>query len=108
MSEHHHKETYITNPTTASGLINNVFRDLLGRKATQAEINKYYSSLVKAQKENPTVIDYASTGSRPSYTQSGGIDAQQYLIDQIAATDEAKANKVLGFYNTFMNALGSK
>lgn len=102
------KETYITNPTTASGLINNVFRDLLGRKATQAEINKYYSSLVKAQKENPTVIDYASTGSRPSYTQSGGIDAQQYLIDQIAATDEAKANKVLGFYNTFMNALGSK
>lgn len=102
------KETYISNPTQASALINNVFRDLLGRKASQAEINKYYAALTKAQKENPTVIDYATTGARPSYTQSGGLDAQQYLIDQIAATDEAKANKVLGFYNTFMNALGSK
>lgn len=101
-------QTYITNPTTAAGLINNVFRDLLGRQASQAEINKYYKALAKAQKENPTVTSYADSGTATSAVQTGGLDAQQYLLDKIAATDEAKANKVLGFYNTFMNALGSK
>jgi hypothetical protein len=40
--------------------------------------------------------------------QTGGLDAEQYLIDKIAATDEARANKVLDLYSTFMNALGSK
>lgn len=101
-------ETYITNPTTAAGLINNVFRDLLGRKASQEEINKYYSALTKAQKASPSVTTYTNAGTSSTAIQTGGLDAQQYLIDQIAATDEAKANKVLGFYNTFMNALGSK
>lgn len=101
-------ETYITNPTTASGLINNIFRDLLGRKASQQEINKYYAALTKAQKASPAITTYTDSGSSSTAMQTGGLDAQQYLIDQIAATDEAKANKVLGFYNTFMNALGSK
>ena len=101
-------ETYITNPTTAAGLINNVFSDLLGRKASQAEINKYYSALTKAQKASPTVTSYTDSGSATSAMQTGGLDAQQYLIDQVAATDEAKANKVMGFYQTFMNALGAK
>ena len=102
------KETYISSPTQGAALINNVFKDLLGRKASQEEINRYYGMLTKAQKQSPTMIDYASTGTRPSYTQTGGLDSQQYLIDQIAKTDEARANKVLGFYNTFMNALGAK
>jgi hypothetical protein len=35
-----------------------------------------------------------------------GLNEQQYLVDKISGTDEGKANKVLGFYETFMNALG--
>lgn len=101
-------ETYVSNPTQAASLIDSVFRDLLGRKATQEEISKYYGSLAAAQKANPTVTTYTDSGSASSAMQTGGLDAQQYLIDKIAATDEAKANKVLGYYNTFMNALGSK
>lgn len=101
-------ETYVTNPTTAAGLINNIFRDLLGRQASKEEINKYYGALTKAQKAAPTVTTYTDAGSTSSAMQTGGLNAEQYLIDKIAATDEAKATKVLGFYNTFMNALGQK
>ena len=86
------KETYISSPTQGSALINNIFQDLLGRKASQA------------QKESPATATYSDTAS----TTLGGLDSEQYLLDKIAATDEAKATKVLGFYNTFMNALGSK
>lgn len=98
------KETYISSPTQGTALINNIFQDLLGRKASQQEINKYYKMLTKAQKESPATATYSDTAS----TTLGGLDSEQYLLDKIAATDEAKATKVLGFYNTFMNALGSK
>lgn len=98
------KETYISSPTQGSALINNIFQDLLGRKASQQEINKYYKMLTKAQKESPATATYSDTAS----ITLGGLDSEQYLLDKIAATDEAKATKVLGFYNTFMNALGSK
>lgn len=102
------KETYVTSPTKGTALINSIFRDLLGRQATQDEINKYYNLLTKAEKKSPTVTTYTDSGTSTSAMQTGGIDQQQYLIDKIASTDEARANKVLGFYNTFMNALGSK
>ena len=102
------KETYLASPTQGAALINSIFRDLLGRKANQQEIDKYYSMLTKAQKESPTVTTYSGSGESTSAMQTGGLNEQQYLIDQISKTDEARANKVLGFYNTFMNALGSK
>ncbi len=98
------KETYISSPTQGTALINNIFQDLLGRKASQQEINKYYKMLTKAQKESPATATYSDTAS----TTLGGLDSEQYLIDKIAATDEARANKVLDLYSTFMNALGSK
>lgn len=95
----------ISSPTEAASLINAIIRDRDKREATADEIKKYTAMLQKAQASNP--LQYTDTAGA-GYTQTGGLDAQQYLIDQIAATDEAKANRVLGYYNTFMNALGSK
>lgn len=102
------KETRISDTTTAKALIDAIFQDTLGRKASGKEILKYTSALQKAQKAAPTVITYTTSGGTTTATTTGGINEQQYLIDQIAGTDEAKANQVLGYYKTFMNALGGK
>jgi hypothetical protein len=102
------KETRISDQTTARALIDAIFRDTLGRKASGKEILKYTKAIQTAQKASPTVTTYSTSGGVTSATTTGGINEQQFLIDQIAGTDEAKANQVLGYYQTFMNALGGK
>jgi len=102
------KETRISDDLTAKALIDAIFQDTLGRKASGKEILKYTSAIQKAQKTSPTVTSYATSGGVTSATTTGGFNEQQYLIDQIAGTDEAKSNQVLGYYKAFMNALGGK
>jgi hypothetical protein len=102
------KEVRISDQTTAKALIDAIFQDTLGRKASGKEILKYTKNLQAAQKAAPTVTTYATSGGTTSSTTTGGINEQQYLIDQIAGTDEAKTNQVLGYYKTFMDALGGK
>jgi hypothetical protein len=102
------KETRISDTTTAKALIDAIFQDTLGRKASGKEILKYTKNLQAAQKAAPTVTTYGTSGGVTSATTTGGINEQQYLIDQIAGTDEAKSNQVLGYYKTFMDALGGK
>lgn len=102
------RETRISDQTTAKALIDAIFKDTLGRKASGKEILKYTKAIQAAQKASPTVTTYSTSGGVTSATTTGGINEQQYLIDQIAGTDEAKANQVLGYYQTFMNALGGK
>jgi hypothetical protein len=100
------KSTRVSNTTEAAALIESIIQDTLGRKATAAELKKYTASLQSAQKKAPTVTKYTSAGTSQTSQTTGGINEQQYLLDKISGTDEAKANKVLGFYETFMNALG--
>jgi hypothetical protein len=102
------KEVRISDQTTAKALIDAIFQDTLGRKASGKEILKYTKNLQAAQKAAPTVTTYGTSGGVTSATTTGGINEQQYLIDQIAGTDEAKTNQVLGYYKTFMDALGGK
>ena len=102
------RETRISDQTTAKALIDAIFKDTLGRKASGKEILKYTKAIQTAQKASPTVTRYSTSGGVTSSTTTGGINEQQYLIDQIAGTDEVKANQVLGYYQTFMNALGGK
>jgi len=102
------KETRISDDLTAKALIDAIFQDTLGRKASGKEILKYTSAIQKAQKTSPTVTSYATSGGVTSATTTGGFNEQQYLIDQIAGTDDAKSNQVLGYYKAFMNALGGK
>jgi hypothetical protein len=102
------KEVRISDQTTAKALIDAIFQDTLGRKASGKEILKYTKNLQAAQKAAPTVTTYGTSGRVTSATTTGGINEQQYLIDQIAGTDEAKTNQVLGYYKTFMDALGGK
>lgn len=95
-------------PESASQVINAIIQDTLGRKATAAEIKKYTKTLKDVEKKASSITKYSGTGASQTQTTTTGLNEQQYLLDQISGTDEGKANKVLGFYETFMNALGAK
>ena len=95
-------------PEAAKMLIQSVIKDTLGRNATDAEIKKYTSGLKKIQQQAASTTTYKTVGGKQTRVTTPGISEQQYLIDQVSGTDEGKANKVLGYYETFMNALGGR
>lgn len=99
-------QTKVYNESDAKALINTIIRDQLGRQASKEEIKKYTSMIQAAQRKSPTVTIYDKSGGVQTQRTTGGINEQQYLLDKVAGTDEAKANRALGFYETFMNALG--
>jgi hypothetical protein len=92
-------------PEAAQQLVNSIIQDTLGRKATTAEVKKYSAMLKKIEGKAASTTTYGK-GANQTQTTVAGLNEQQYLIDKISGTDEGKANKVLGFYETFMNALG--
>lgn len=95
----------ISTKLEAQTLIDEIYKDVLGRAPTQAEFDKYFKKLTKRQKEKPIVTKY-SGGSTNTVTQTGGPDVEQYLYNQISGTDEAKARQVFSFYDAFKKALG--
>jgi hypothetical protein len=95
-------------PEAAKMLIQSVIKDTLGRNATDSEIKKYTSGLKKIQQQAASTTTYKTVGGKQTRVTTPGISEQQYLVDQVSGTDEGKANKVLGFYETFMNALGGR
>ena len=97
------KSIRISDETTARTLINAVLKDAIGRGATDAELKKYTKALQTAQKASPTV---SVTDAGGLTTTTGGINETQFLIQQVAGTDEAQANKMFSFYNAFKDAIG--
>ena len=95
-------------PESAKQLVDSIIRDTLGRKATDAEIKKYTAALKGIQNKAASTTTYKTVGGKQTQVTTPGINEQQYLVDQVAGTDEGRANKVLGFYETFMNALGGR
>lgn len=100
------KDIRVFDDSTARTLINAVLEDAIGRGATKEELKKYTLALQKAQKAAPTVTTYSTAGDVQTATTTTGIDEEQFLIQQIAGTDEAKANKVFNYYDAFKTALG--
>ena len=92
-------------PEAAQQLVDSIIKDTLGRKATAAEIKKYSAMLKSIEGKAASTTTYGKGANQTQVTQAG-LNEQQYLVDKISGTDEGKANKVLGFYETFMNALG--
>jgi len=92
-------------PEAAQQLVDSIIQDTLGRKATAAEVKKYSAMLKKIEGKAASTTTYGK-GANQTQTTMAGLNEQQYLIDKISGTDEGKANKVLGFYETFMSALG--
>lgn len=70
-------QSYISSKTQAKSDINTVFKDLLGREATDKEINALTVVLNDAQKKNPSKYVNGAT--------YGGLDKNQFLIDVITS-----------------------
>ena len=102
------QESVITK-ANAKNIINKVFEDQLGRSATDAEIAKYTATFKEKAAAQPTITTTTTAGKKTKISTKPGFTtgrAEQYLVDKIAGTDEAKAGQVLDYYQTFMRKLG--
>jgi hypothetical protein len=102
------QESVITK-ANAKNIINKVFEDQLGRSATDAEIAKYTATFKEKAAAKPTITTTTTKGKRTKIKTEPGFTtgrAEQYLVDKIAGTDEAKAGQVLNYYQSFMRKLG--
>jgi hypothetical protein len=102
------QESVITK-ANAKNIINKVFEDQLGRSATDAEIAKYTATFKEKAAAKPTITTTTTSGKRTKIKTEPGFTtgrAEQYLVDKIAQTDEAKAGEVLNYYQAFMRKLG--
>lgn len=102
------KAIRISTQSQAADVINKVYEDLTGRGASAAELKKYTKLLQAEQKRPEAAITtkYATSGDVQTAVTTGGLDNEQFLIQQISGTDEAKANKVFNYYNAFKDAIG--
>lgn len=95
-------QTYVTSPSQTAKLLDTVAQDLLGRKLTKAEKNKYTKLVNEQQRKQPSVT---TSGKNFSATR-GGVDEQQFITEQIGATAEAKTNRATDAYSIMMQELG--
>jgi hypothetical protein len=95
-------QTYVTSASQTAKLLDTVAEDLLGRKLTKAEKNRYTQLINAQQKKQPSVT---TSGDGFSSTR-GGIDETQFITEQIGATAEAKTNRATDAYTVMMQELG--
>ncbi len=100
------KSTRLSDATTAEALVTAVMQDQVGRGPSTAELKKYTQALQKAQATAPTTTVTTGGDSTTTSQTTGGINEQQFLINEIAGTDEARAQKVKSYYDVFKQAIG--
>jgi len=100
------KSVRLSDSTTAEALVTAVMQDQVGRGPSKAELNRYTQALQKAQAAAPTTTVTTGGSATTTSQTTGGINEQQFLINEIAGTDEARAQKVKSFYDVFKQAIG--
>jgi hypothetical protein len=91
------------NDTAATSLINTIFQDLAGQKATSADVAKYTKLLRAAQAANPVKTVYDGTGKSST---TGGIDTQQFLTQKIEGTAPVQDQRTRNAMTLMMQELG--
>jgi hypothetical protein len=86
-----------------SELLNSIKQDLTGYGATEDEVEFYYEKLRKKSLKQPTVVTRTESGRQ---TTERGFNPQQFLVEKISGTDEAKERKVLDAYDIFAKVMG--
>lgn len=91
------KSINISAPTEARALIQQQFQDILGREATQEELDAFTQKLNAAEKKNAQLAKSTTkktgTGSSTSSTYSGGINRGEFLAEQIKKLPEFAQKK---------------
>jgi hypothetical protein len=105
--------TTTTRTTTFSdtdfrALAQEVGRALYERELNPAELKKLQPILEKAQRKTPevTTTTPGADGSSDAVSRRTGLNSQQFLIEELAKTDEAKATQMVGFYDVYKQMMG--
>jgi hypothetical protein len=96
--------------TDARNLIDNVVKSLMGRGASDTEYAKLVPLLQKKQNKNPALVTTTTNeeGRVTAQKTKTGMNEQQFLIEKLSQRDEAKATKILSYYDAFKQAIGVK
>jgi hypothetical protein len=87
---------YIYSKDVAAGTINDLYQSLLGRDATQKEIDDRFKKLDKEQKniKNIDKVTYKMVNGRQVAVRESVFDAKTFLTNLITGTDEYKNSKM--------------
>jgi len=88
------KTINVSPATVAAGKINDAFRRLLGRDATEIEITQLTSSLNKAEQKNPDISTPKLVGGSVVYTNTGGLDRDTFLEDLVKKVKSPETGKL--------------
>jgi hypothetical protein len=101
-------KTTIFSDTDFRALAQQVGQALVERDLSPAELKKLQPILEKAQRKTPAVTTTTdgADGSTKSIFERTGLNSQQFLIEELAKTDEAKATQMIGFYDVYKQMTG--
>jgi len=102
------QESVITK-ATARDIVNKVIQGEKGRDANEEELARYIPKIRKKAAAQPTITTTTTKGKKTKISTEPGFTtgrAEQYLIDEISGSDEAKSYEVLNYYQAFMRKLG--
>jgi hypothetical protein len=96
--------------TDARALINDVITSLMGRGASDKEYEKLVPLVQKKQRKNPQLTSTTTDveGRTVATKTKTGINEEQFLIERLSQRDEAKATRILSYYDAFKQAIGVK
>lgn len=94
--------------TDARALINDVVQSLMGREASDKEYANLVPLVQKKQRKNPALVSTTTDaeGKTIATKTKTGINEQQFLIEKLSQRDEAKATRILSYYDAFKQAIG--
>lgn len=100
--------TTVFSDTDFRALAQQVGQALVERDLSPAELKKLQPILEKAQRKTPAVTTTTDgvDGSTKSIFERTGLNSQQFLIEELAKTDEAKATQMIGFYDVYKQMTG--
>jgi hypothetical protein len=100
--------TTIFSDTDFRAVAQEVGRALVERELNPEELKKLQPILERAQRKTPevtTTTEGADGGSR-AISERTGLNSKQFLIEELAKTDEAKATQMVGFYDVYKQMMG--
>lgn len=83
-------QTYLANDTDIEALVNKIYQQSTGYKATAKQLADAKKDLIRQEKLNPTKQSYDASGN---LVQTGGINEEQYLTSQISQTEAAQTSR---------------
>jgi hypothetical protein len=83
-------QTYIANDTDIEALVDKIYKTATGYGATAKQVAEAKKVLRREEKLNPVVQQYDSSGN---LVQSGGINEEQFLTEQVAQTGAAQKTR---------------